>query len=111
MSNIGSACDAVLQQTISATPGVVAMVTVRNGNIDEGAAGQRALGQDQPMTADSVSAILSTTKAITVTAALQRAEERLLGLDAPAENGPASVDGYRKFEAAAYDSLVLAKAA
>jgi hypothetical protein len=56
-------------------PGVVAMVTDRSGNIYEGAAGKRMLGQDADMTTDCVFAIFSTTKAITGTAVMQCVEE------------------------------------
>ena len=81
-------CDAILQRTVTGAPrvpGVVAMATDRQGNIYEGAAGQRLLGQDAAMTTDSVFAIFSTTKAITGTACLQLVEEGKLDLDAPAE--------------------------
>ena len=56
-SDLKSACDAVLHKVVSGSPrvpGVVAMATDRNGNIYEGAAGQRVLGQDAPMTTDSM---------------------------------------------------------
>ena len=65
-------------------PGVVAMVTDRERNIFEGAAGVRRRDQDAAMTTDSAFAIFSTTKAITATAALQLVEEGKLDLDAPA---------------------------
>lgn len=83
-----AACDAVLQRTVSSTPGVpgvVAVATDRSGNIYEGAAGKRQLGGSQAMTTDSVFAIFSTTKAITGTACLQLVEEGKLDLDAPAK--------------------------
>ncbi len=86
-SALKGACDAILQRAASGSPrvpGVVAMATDRTGNIYEGAAGQRLLGQDALMTTDSVFAIFSTTKAITGTAALQLVEEGRLDLDAPA---------------------------
>lgn len=79
--------DDVLSQSVSATPavpGVVAMVTDRNGNLYEGAAGLRRLDRPNPMTTDSVFALFSTTKAITSTAALQLVEAGKLDLDAPA---------------------------
>ena len=79
--------DDVLNQSVAATPGVpgvVAMVTDRNGNLYEGAAGVRRLDRPQPMTTDSVFALFSTTKAITSTAALQLVEAGQLDLDAPA---------------------------
>lgn len=79
--------DDVLSQSVSAAPavpGVVAMVTDRNGNLYEGAAGLRRLDRPDPMTTDSVFALFSTTKAITSTAALQLVEAGKLDLDAPA---------------------------
>jgi methyl acetate hydrolase len=87
--SLKTACDAILHNVSSGSPrvpGVVAMATDRRGNIYEGAAGKRVLGQDADMTTDSVFAIFSTTKAITGTAALQLVEEGKLDLDAPAEN-------------------------
>jgi methyl acetate hydrolase len=83
-----SAADAVLQRVASGSPrvpGVVAMATDRTGNIYEGAAGKRVLGQDADMTTDTVFAIFSTTKAIAATAVLQLVEEGKLDLDAPAK--------------------------
>ena len=61
-SRLKTACDAVLKRVTSGSPrvpGVVAMATDRKGNIYEGAAGERLLGQDAAMTADSVFAIFS----------------------------------------------------
>ncbi len=83
-----AAADRVLNGVVSGeprVPGVVAMATDRQGNFYEGAAGQRRLDRDAPMTTDSVFALFSTTKAITATAALQLVEEGRLDLDAPAE--------------------------
>ena len=82
-----AAADAILNGAVTGdpgVPGVVAMVTDRNGNIYEGAAGKRTLGGDADMTTDSAFAIFSTTKAITGTAILQLVEEGKLDLDAPA---------------------------
>lgn len=82
-----SACDAVLQRIVSGrprVPGVVAIATDRKGDIYEGVAGKRILGEDAEMTADSVFAIFSTTKAVTGTALLQCVEEGKVDLDAPA---------------------------
>ncbi len=79
--------DDILTHTVAAdpgVPGVVAMVTDRESNIYEGAAGKRSLGADTDMTTDSAFAIFSTTKAITATAALQLVEQGKLDLDAPA---------------------------
>ncbi len=79
--------DAILKRVVTSNPrvpGVVAMVTDRERNIYEGAAGQRRIDRGQAMTTDSVFAIFSTTKAITATAALQLVEDGRLDLDAPA---------------------------
>ncbi len=80
--------DAVLENAVSGdprVPGVVAVVTDREGNIYEGAAGQRMLGADAPMSLDTVFAMFSTTKAVTGTAILQLVEADRLDLDAPAK--------------------------
>ncbi|OLL17262.1 serine hydrolase domain-containing protein [Rhodococcus sp. M8-50] len=65
-------------------PGVVAMLTDRDDVVYSGVAGERTAGSGTAMTADTVFAAFSTTKAITGTAALQCVEEGLLDLDAPA---------------------------
>ncbi len=62
------------------------MATDRGGNIYEGVAGKRTLGEEPDMTTDSVFAIFSTTKAITGTAVLQLVEDGRLDLDAPAKS-------------------------
>ncbi len=83
-----AAADAVLNETVTkgdGVPGVVAMLSDRDGNIYEGAAGKRRIDQPALMTPDSSFAIFSTTKAITGTAALQLVEEGKLDLDAPAK--------------------------
>jgi methyl acetate hydrolase len=64
-------------------PGVVAMVTDRDGNIYEGAVGVRELGKETPMTLDTVFALFSTTKALTGTALMQLVEEGKVSLDDP----------------------------
>ena len=87
--NLKSAADAVLHRVASGSPsvpGVVAIATDRSGNIYEGAAGKRVVGQDADMTPDTVFAIFSTTKAITGTACLRLVEDGKLDLDAPAKN-------------------------
>ncbi|MFZ1427885.1 MAG: serine hydrolase domain-containing protein [Geminicoccaceae bacterium] len=86
-TSLKSRADAILAGAVAGSPGVpgvVAMVTDRERNIYEGAAGQRVAGGAEPMTTDTVFAIFSTTKAITGTAALQLVEEGRLDLDAPA---------------------------
>lgn len=87
-NDLKSAADAVLRRAVESeprVPGVVAMITDRRGNIYEGAFGKRRLDRDAAMTADSVFAIFSTTKAVTGTAVLQLVEEGKLDLDAPAK--------------------------
>ncbi len=89
MSNLAKAADAVLDGVVSGSPrvpGVTAMATNREGNIYEGAAGVRSLGNGAAMTTDTVCAIFSTTKAIAGTACLQLVEDGRLDLDAPAKN-------------------------
>jgi methyl acetate hydrolase len=86
MTDLKTACDAVLAEVTDSeprVPGVVAMVTDRERDIYTGTAGERRLGGD-PMTEDTVFAIFSTTKAIGGTAVMQCVEEGLLDLDAPA---------------------------
>ena len=88
MQDLKTMEDAVLNRVVTSdprVPGVVAMVTDRQKNIYEGAAGKRRLDRDAPMTTDTVFAIFSTTKALTGTAALQLVEEGKLDLDAPAK--------------------------
>ncbi|PWR24019.1 serine hydrolase domain-containing protein [Zavarzinia compransoris] len=87
MSNLKPKLDAVLSSVTTGAarvPGVVAMVTDRDGDLYAGAAGERRLG-GTAMSLDTVFAIFSTTKAIAGTAALQCVEEGLLDLDAPAK--------------------------
>ncbi len=82
-SKLKTALDTILHVTTDragGVPGVVAMVTDRNANTYEGAAGKRQLGQDQAMTTDSVMAIFSTTKAITGTTVMQLVEEGKIAL-------------------------------
>ena len=88
IGSLKTAADAVLHRVVSGSPrvpGVVAIATDRNGNVYEGAAGKRLLGQDADMTPDTVFAIFSTTKAITGTACLRLVEDGKLDLDAPAK--------------------------
>lgn len=87
-AELKQAADAVLQRVTTGTPrvpGVIAIATDRERNIYEGVAGVRALGEDVPMTTDTVCAIFSTTKAIGGTACLQLVEEGELDLDVPAK--------------------------
>ena len=82
------AAEGILRKVVKShprVPGVVAMAGDRAGNSFEGAAGVRRLGEDAPMTTESVFALFSLTKAITATAALQLVEQGRLDLDAPAK--------------------------
>jgi methyl acetate hydrolase len=86
-TDLQTAADTILERCATGSPhvpGVVAVATDRHGNLYEGAAGSRVLGEDAAMTTDTVFAIFSTTKAIAGTAALQLMEEGRLDLDAPA---------------------------
>jgi methyl acetate hydrolase len=65
-------------------PGIVAMLTDRNGTTYEGAFGKRVLGQNAAMSLDTVVWIASMTKALTSTAAMQLVEQGKLDLDSPA---------------------------
>jgi len=78
--------DQILGNAVAAgaVPGVVAMVTDREGTVYEGAFGERTLGGGQPMTIDTVAWIASMTKAITSVAAVQCVERGQIDLDAPA---------------------------
>lgn len=93
MSELTTTLDSVLNRVTTSTPkvpGVVAVVTDREHNFYEGAAGERALGGGEAMTTDTVFAIFSTTKALTATACLKLVEDGSLDLDAPArEYAPA----------------------
>lgn len=87
MSQLTDSLDQILEQKTSGAPGlpgVTAVVTDRDGNLFEGAAGERTLGSGSAMTTDTVCAIFSTTKAITGTVCLQLVEQGALDLDAPA---------------------------
>jgi CubicO group peptidase (beta-lactamase class C family) len=89
VGSLKTAADAVPHRVVSGSPsvpGVVAIATDRSGNIYEGAAGKRVVGQDAEMTPDTVFAIFSTTKAITGTTCLRLVEDGKLDLDAPAKN-------------------------
>lgn len=86
MAALKESLDAVLRQASDAgdVPGVVAMVTDRDGTRYEGAFGVRKLGDPAPMQLDTVVLIASMTKAITSAAAMQLVERGKLDLDSPA---------------------------
>ncbi len=78
--------DTILGDTVAAgVPGIVAMARDRDGVFFSGAAGVRKLGAAEPMSVDTVFALFSCTKALTVTAALRLVEQGFLDLDRPAK--------------------------
>ena len=79
--------DKVLQDAVAkgAVPNVTAVAADRNGIIYEGAAGQRVVGEDEPVTLDTHYRIMSMTKMVATAAALQQVERGLLDLAAPIE--------------------------
>ncbi len=81
----GAAIDAWLDQSIRTTkvPGVVALVTDRNGVIYTHAAGDRSRATRVPMGADTLFNIASMTKPIGTTAIMMLVEEGKLALDDP----------------------------
>lgn len=82
-----AAIDEVLSAAVAAgdVPNVVAMAADRDGPVYQGAAGPRAVGEDDPITPDSSLRIASMTKMVTTVAALQQAERGNLELDAPVD--------------------------
>ena len=84
--SLKTSLDAVLKRGADAgdVPGVVAVLTDRNGTLYEGAFGKRKLGAPDEMTVDTVGLIASMTKAITSVAAMQLVEQGKLELEAPA---------------------------
>ncbi|MBW0116520.1 serine hydrolase domain-containing protein [Pseudonocardia abyssalis] len=82
---MSSSIDKVLQDAVDAgaVPSVAAIAADRNGVIYEGAAGPKAAGSDDPLTVDTHFRIMSMTKMVATTAALQQVEKGTLDLDAP----------------------------
>lgn len=78
--------DALLRRAAEAgdVPGVVATVANRTGTVYEGAFGKRVLGEDTPMTVDTVGWIASMTKALTAAGAMQLVEQGRVDLESPA---------------------------
>ncbi|MYF71769.1 MAG: beta-lactamase family protein [Proteobacteria bacterium] len=83
-----TAIDDFLDRVVHDTyiPGVVALVTNRDGVIYAGAFGSRNVAQGVPMTVDSIFRIASMTKPITSAAVMMLVEEGDVGLDDPASN-------------------------
>ena len=84
-SDLATTLDAILSEAVASgqVPGVVAAAADAQGVIYEGGFGVRTLGQDAPMTADTVVWIASMTKAVTAAAAMQLVESGALSLEAP----------------------------
>ena len=89
---LGAACAA------GDVPGVVAMVTKRDGEIYQGAFGRRVKGGDAAMSVDTVMWIASMTKAITAAGAMQLVEQGRLDLDAPATTMVPDIGGAQVLE-------------
>lgn len=92
--------DALLRKATDAgdVPGVVAMLTDRNGVTYEGAFGKRVQGQPAAMTPDTVGWIASMTKALTSSAAMQLVEQGKLELDSPASKWAPQLANVRVLE-------------
>lgn len=85
----GSGIDEVLREAVSsgAVPHAAAIVADRDGILYEGAAGVRSIGTDEtPVDASTQFRIMSMTKMIVTTVALQQVERGELDLDAPVED-------------------------
>jgi CubicO group peptidase (beta-lactamase class C family) len=85
---MSSAIDQVLQDAVDAgaVPNVAAIVADRDGIVYEGAVGPRVVGGSDPVTADTEFRIMSMTKIIATTVALQQREQGTLDFDAPVAN-------------------------
>jgi methyl acetate hydrolase len=79
-----SGIDEVLERAVadSAVPSVTAIAADRDGVIYEGAAGPRVAGQSEPVSVDSHYSIMSMTKMLATTVALQLREQGRLDFDA-----------------------------
>ena len=82
-----SGIDAVLEGAVARgdVPSVTAIAADREGVIYESAAGPRVSGGDQPVSVDTHYRIMSMTKMIATTVALQLVEQGKLELDSPVE--------------------------
>jgi CubicO group peptidase (beta-lactamase class C family) len=84
----GSAIDKVLEEAVGtgAVPHVAAIAADRDGVVYEGGAGVRVAGEsDDPVTTATQFRIMSMTKMVCTTAALQQVERGELDLDAPVD--------------------------
>ena len=80
-----AAIDEYLEQAVQETyiPGLIAMVTDRDGVIYGGAFGSQDVAQTRPMTLDSIVRIASMTKPLTSAGVMMLIEDGQLGLDDP----------------------------
>ena len=93
-----AALDRHLQHVVEAAggvPGVVALLTDRDGLRHAGVAGVRTLGAPDPMTLDTVLSAFSLTKAITGAAVMQLVEAGRVDLDDPAGTYVPEIDAVR----------------
>jgi methyl acetate hydrolase len=81
-----SSIDRIFSQAVElkTMPGIVAAAATGSDVLYEGAFGKRKLGDDAPMTVDTVVWIASMTKAITTSGAMQLVERGKLSLERPA---------------------------
>jgi methyl acetate hydrolase len=84
----GAGIDKVLRDAVDsgAVPHVAAIAADRDGVIYQGAAGPRAVGEDAPVSTDTLFRIMSMTKMPCTVVALQEMEKGNLDLDAPVVN-------------------------
>ncbi len=84
----GAGIDQVLRNAVDsgAVPHVAAIAADRDGVIYAGAAGPRAVGEDAPVSTDTVFRLMSMTKTPATVVALQEMEKGNLELDAPVVN-------------------------
>ena len=84
---MSSSIDKILQDAVDsgAVPHVAAIAANRDGVIYEGAAGVMVAGENNPVTTSSQFRIMSMTKMVATTAALQQMERGELDLDAPVD--------------------------
>jgi len=82
----GAGIDRVLRDAVDwgAVPHVAAIAADRDGVIYAGAAGPRAVGEDAPVSTDTLFRLMSMTKMPATVVALQEMEKGNLDLDAPA---------------------------
>ena len=84
----GAGIDKVLRDAVDsgAVPHVAAIAADRDGVIYQGAAGPRAVGEDAPVSTDTLFRLMSMTKMPATVVALQEMEKGNLDLDAPVVN-------------------------